>query len=359
MKKKKVLGCILGCAIVVGAFFAGSNCADEKTADLYSSNIMGNALVESTGDANYDTASYSTNSYSTDSYSAKSLMSAVPDSTSQNEDPSATVTESEAASEETTRKLITTMNMSVEVKDAASYDRSLQKLVAQYKGYIESSSIGPDYSNDGATKQYQYTIRIPAANFKDFLSSAQDNVSVTDQSTQTQDVTLTYTDMEAHKRALKAEEATLEELFSKAETTDDLIKIQTQLTDVRYQLDSLESQLRVYDNQVDYSTLNLTVSQVQAYSPVKDQSFGEQVTSGIKSTLSEMQTHVKAAAIWFLTELPRLIITAVIILIAICVIRGRLKKRKKKSNMPAQTAQSIADKTEPDHQSTRSDGKTA
>ena len=344
MKKKKVLGCILGCAIVVGAFFAGANCSGEKSADLYSSDIVGNTLTESAGAADYDTASYST-----DSYNAKSLMSAVPDSTGQNEDPSATVTESEAASEETTRKLITTMNMSVEVKDAASYDASLQKLIAQYKGYIESSSIGPDYSNDGATKQYRYTIRIPAASLNDFLTSAQENVSVTDQSTQTQDVTLTYTDMEAHKRALKTEEATLEDLLSKAETTDDLIKIQTQLTDVRYQLDSLESQLRVYDNQVEYSTLNLTVSQVQVYSPVKDQSFGEQVTSGLKSTLAEMQTHVKAVAIWFLTELPRLIITAVIILIAICVIRGRLKKRKKKSNMPAQTAQSIADKTEPDH----------
>lgn len=330
MKKEKVIRDIAGCLIIASVFCAGCGTSSNKQAESYASAVAtGGTLSESSMAADYDTASFDAGSYS-----AKSADAAVPDQTSQNADPSATVSESEAASSKSneTRKLITTVSMSIEVKDAASYNTSLQNLVAKYQGYIESSSIGPDYSGDEATKLYQYTIRIPTDRFSDFLSNAQEGVSVTDQYTQTQDVTLTYTDMEAHKRALKKEEETLENILSEAETTDDLIKIQAQLTDVRYQLDSLESQLRVYDNQVDYSTLDLTVSQVQAYSPTQDQSFGEQIASGIQSTLAEMRSHIKAAAIWLLTELPRLILIVVGAIVVLCIVRHRRKRKTTVAN---------------------------
>lgn len=325
MKKKKLICGIVCGAIIVGMFCFGYAASTSKSSGSYASAVAaGDTLAESSLVANYDTASFDAGSYS-----AKNNDAAEPDQNSQNEDPSATVSELGAASSKSDegRKLITTVNMSIEVKDAASYNASLQNLVAKYHGYIESSSIGPSYSGDEATKLYQYTIRIPADRFSDFLSNAQEGVSVKDQYTQTQDVTLTYTDMEAHKRALKKEEETLENLLSKAETTDDLIKIQSQLTDVRYQLDSLESQLRVYDNQVDYSTLNLTVSQVQAYSPTKDQPFGEQIASGIQSTLAEMRFHIKAAAIWVLTELPRLILIVIAAIVVLCIVRHRRKRK--------------------------------
>lgn len=330
MKKKKLICGIVCGAIIVGMFCFGYAASTSKSSGSYASAVaVGNTLAESSMAADYDTASFDAGSNS-----AKNNDAAEPDQTSQNVDPSATVSESEAASSKSdeTRKLITTVTMSIEVKNAASYNASLQNLVAKYQGYIESSSIGPGYSGDEATKLYQYTIRIPADRFSDFLSNAQQGVSVTDQYTQTQDVTLTYTDMEAHKRALKKEEETLENLLSKAETTDDLIKIQSQLTDVRYQLDSLESQLRVYDNQVDYSTLNLTVSQVQAYSPTKDQPFGEQIASGIQSTLAEMQSHIKAAAIWLLTELPRLILIVIAAIVVFCIVRHRQKRKATVAN---------------------------
>ena len=38
--------------------------------------------------------------------------------------------------------------------------------------------------------------------------------------------------------------------------------------DVRYQLESVTSQLRVLSNQVDYATIDLSIEQVQEYTPV-------------------------------------------------------------------------------------------
>ena len=337
MKKKKFLKVILGCLSAAVLVFIGIGVGTMNAVQSGSTTETANYAVEDyTGSS---LMAKNTDAYTTDESTA-SFDNAMPDAASQNEDPPDTVSESEAASESTDRKLITTVSVSLEIKDAEKYDANLQKLVSKYHGYIESSYVGPDYSNEDA-KQYQYTIRIPAESLDAFSKDMSEDGSITDRSVQTQDVTLTYTDMEAHKRALKIEKKTLEDLLSKAETTDDLIKIQTQLTDVRYQLDSLESQLRVYDNQVEYSTINLTVTQVKTYSPVETQSFGEQAKSGIASTLSKMGQHVQSFAIWFVTQLPRLIILAVI---AIVTVKAVKFKRRKKST--ADKKESTDDKKE-------------
>ena len=68
-----------------------------------------------------------------------------------------------------------------------------------------------------------------------------------------------YVDMQSHVKALRTEQNTLLELIEKADKLKDIIALQSQLTQVRYEIESYESQLRMYDNRVNYSTLNLTV----------------------------------------------------------------------------------------------------
>ena len=56
-------------------------------------------------------------------------------------------------------------------------------------------------------------------------------------------------------------------LMEKAESVDAIIALETRLTEVRYQIQSMESQLRTYDNQVDYATITLSVEEVTIYTP--------------------------------------------------------------------------------------------
>ena len=86
-----------------------------------------------------------------------------------------------------------------------------------------------------------------------------EEANVTYSSESTEDVTLAYTDMQSHVAALRTEQETLLSMLGQAQSMEDILAIQTQLTQVRYEIESYESQLRVYDNQVDYSTVYLDI----------------------------------------------------------------------------------------------------
>ena len=58
-------------------------------------------------------------------------------------------------------------------------------------------------------------------------------------------------------KELETEQQRLLELLETAESLDDILTIESRLTEVQYELDSKESQLRTYDNQIDYSTVYL------------------------------------------------------------------------------------------------------
>ena len=63
------------------------------------------------------------------------------------------------------------------------------------------------------------------------------------------DVTLRYVDVDSHKKALETEQERLLALLEKAENVEDIITIENRLSDVRYELENYESQIRLLDNQ--------------------------------------------------------------------------------------------------------------
>mgnify|MGYP002226154573 CR=1 FL=1 len=87
-------------------------------------------------------------------------------------------------------------------------------------------------------------------------------------------MTLTYVDLQSHRDALQTEQERLLQLLEQAESIEDIITIEQRLSDVRYQLESMESQLRSYDNQVDYSTVYLYIDEVEVYTPVEEETHG-------------------------------------------------------------------------------------
>ena len=80
-------------------------------------------------------------------------------------------------------------------------------------------------------------------------------------------MTLDYVDVESRKKMLETEQQRLLELLETAESLDDILTIESRLTEVQYELDSKESQLRTYDNQIDYSTVYLDIDEVVRYTP--------------------------------------------------------------------------------------------
>ena len=201
------------------------------------------------------------------------------------------------------RKIIRRVNMSMETRDFDALAESLSEAVASVGGYAESSNV---YSRSGS-RQASYVFRIPSAKLDAFLTSLSTLGNVLSRSENAEDVTLSYVDTESRIRALKAEETALLEMMEKAASLSDLMSIRSRLTDVRYQLDSYEAQLRKYDSLIDYSTVSVSVSEVERLSNIRG-GVWTQIGDDFMDNVYAIADGAVAFFIWFVGSLPVLVL---------------------------------------------------
>ena len=239
---------------------------------------------------------------------------------------------------QTNRKLIKTVNMDVETREFDSLMEAIQTQVKTLEGYIESMNTynGSTYYGYHSTRNADMTIRIPATQLESFLNAISGISNVVRRSDNVADITLTYVDLESHKTALETEQTRLLELLERAETIEDIITIEERLSNIRYQIESMGSQLRTYDNKVDYSTVYLNIDEVEVLTPVQEETTWERISGGFVDSLKNIGNAVVEFVIWFVIHLPYLILWAVIVIIIVVVIRLLVKRGDKKRAKKAQ-----------------------
>ncbi len=237
--------------------------------------------------------------------------------------------------QDSSRKLITNMWITAESDNLPALLSEVELQVAALGGYISDSDVNNDSYYDSVTDRYvtsptpsyaTLTIRIPADKLDDFVTEVTENSNITSQSKSVEDVTLTYVDLESHKAALQAEEDRLLELLEMAETVEDMITIEDKLADVRYRLESMESQLRSYDNQITYSTVHLTLNQVEKYTPAEPTNLWERIRDGFTSNLRAVGEWLLDVFVALVTHLPGLVVFVLFCWLIIVIVR-KLRKR--------------------------------
>lgn len=160
---------------------------------------------------------------------------------------------------DTSRKLITTVSMSVQTKAFDTFVAAMQENLNSFGGYIEHSELNYDSESN---RMADYTIRVPADKLSEFIGEFNENGTITSRTEDVKDVTLEYVDVQSHVSALRTEEEALLKILASAETVEDTITVQSRLSEVRYEIESYESQIRTYDNLVDYATVDLYLREV-------------------------------------------------------------------------------------------------
>lgn len=242
--------------------------------------------------------------------------------------------------EDTSRKLIKNVNLSVETETFEELLATITEKTESFSGYIEESYTynGSNYYGRG-TRNASMTIRIPAQQLDAFLSSVSEVSNVISRNDSVSDVTLQYVDMESHKKALTAEQDRLLELLEQAESVEDIITIESRLSDVRYQIESMESQLRTLQNQVSYSTVYLDIQEVEKLTPVEEQTRGEMIREGFVDSLYGVGNGLLDFGTAVIIDLPYLVVWAAVILLVILIIRLLRKHRKNKEQKKMQEKQ--------------------
>lgn len=242
------------------------------------------------------------------------------------------------------RKIIRNADMSVETLTFDTFVDEMTAAVNAIGGYVESSSIGNrGYRNGQQLRYARYTIRIPADQLDAFLNTVSGLGNVTELNTGLKDVTTNYVDSEKHLEALRTEQAALLEILAKAETVEDIITVQDRLTYVSYEIESYESILRTYDDQIALSTVSMTVNEVEKETPVEKETFGQEVSRRFKNSLETVGEGFKDFGAWLFGEAPEIIVTlliiAAIVAVIILIIRAIVRRSKKRKAKKAQQEQ--------------------
>ncbi len=231
---------------------------------------------------------------------------------------------------ENNRKIIEYITFYVQTKDFDTLVEGVSQQVSQCGGYVESSEIsGNDYHSAGK-RRASLVIRVPSEKSGEFSSYVSDNSTVTQREVRTEDVTLNYVDMESRIAALKIEKESLEKLLREAADLTDLFSIQERLTDVIYKIESYESQLRTYDNLIDYTTVTVYISEVERVAAAQDQSIWQEIGTNLSNNVQDIGAFFTALFVWLASALPYLAVLAVIAVIVILIVRRCQKHRKKR-----------------------------
>lgn len=231
----------------------------------------------------------------------------------------------------TQRKLIRKISLNTETENMDALLAAIDSKVAALGGYMENRQVytGSRYSSYTSSRNADLTIRIPKDKLDEFVTHVGSESNVTSTNETSDDVTLSYVATQSRMTALQKEEARLLELIDKAANLTELLELENRLTQVRTELENVTSQLLLYDNLVDYGTVNISIREVQKLTPVEEPGFWTRISTGFMDSLRNLWNFLKEFAIFLVVALPYLVPFAVIALVIVLIIRHSIRKRRK------------------------------
>ena len=237
----------------------------------------------------------------------------------------------------TDRKLVKTLEMNAETEDLDALLEAVMARVGELGGYVENQRVynGSNYSSR-RSRSASMTIRIPAEELEDFADHMAQNSNIVSRYAYIDDVTLTYVATESRIQALQAEHDRLLELMAKAETMSDLLEVEARLTDVRYELEQVTSQMNVLKNQVNYGTVHLNVDEVVEYTPVAEETFWQRISGGFVDSLKGIGSGIVEITVFVLANLPYLLLIGAGATGVVLLAKRSIRKKKAKKNEESQ-----------------------
>jgi hypothetical protein len=249
------------------------------------------------------------------------------------------------------RKVIRNASLDLQTLEFDRAVASVEAITAAFGGYMESSYIsGRDinYSSSveyGSARHASFTVRIPSNSLDAFLYSfSGSEFNVIGKNTSANDITDSYFDSQARLDSLKLQEQRLLGMLDGATELEYMIQLEQELMRVRYEIESLTSQLNRMDSYISHSTVNINLNEVVRYAQVEalPATFGERISQAFTNSWRAFGDFCQGAAVAFVGALPFLLLLAVIAAIVLLVVKAAAKKRKPRERKPKQAPPSVS-----------------
>lgn len=231
------------------------------------------------------------------------------------------------------RKIIEKIEMTLQTKTFDNLILDIEGKIKALGGYVESSEITGREIESNNNRRATLKVRIPKTKSEEFSSFVSETSVIIRRAVTTEDVTLTYVDIESRLKALQTEKESLEKLLATASTVEDIIAVREKLTSVIGEIEAYSSKLRTFDNLVDYTTITLWVQEVERTKVVEKQNAWQEIGTNLKNNFANLWDLIVDVFVFAVSSIPYLIIPAVaVIVFIIAFMISKRKKKAKKSN---------------------------
>ena len=233
------------------------------------------------------------------------------------------------------QKLIITARMELETTEFEPAVQGLNELVAEFGGYFETSSVA---NRKSGSRWADYTVRIPSTRYELFMNQVGELCHETWREASAQNITEAYYDTQGRLKTQQIKLERLQELLSKAELMEDIITIESAISETEWMIDELSGTLRHYDSKVDYATIYINLQEVYKLSSVETvpDTFGQRMGTAFASGVSDFGEFLEDLAVSLAYGWIWWLIVIVVIMVVVRVVRKkcglRLPRRKKKTD---------------------------
>lgn len=234
-------------------------------------------------------------------------------------------------------KLIQSIGLELETKQYTKTVAEIEALVKSLNGYMQNSYVPrPRNDNEFSNLEANLTVMIPTTSIEDFILKAGSTSNIVTERREVYNVTDVYRDTESRINILKAKELRLLELLKQSGTLSDLLLIETELSNTRYEIESLESSIQDYDTRIKYTQFTLTIREVYEYSPSEQASVWERIVEGFTNNAQIFLRTLESVFIFVVTALPFILIQVLLWclpLLFIFLIYRKVSKNRNKLNL--------------------------
>ncbi|CDO02864.1 hypothetical protein BN988_01344 [Oceanobacillus picturae] len=158
------------------------------------------------------------------------------------------------------RKIIYTANLRLEVKEYQQAVDEIESQVADFNGYIvDSSTYG---SSEESSTSGHITARIPQERFQEFIQLVEEGAGkLLESNVSGQDVTEEYVDLESRLKSKRVVEERLLSFMEKAEKTEDLLTISSDLAKVQEEIEQVTGRMNYLRNKADLATVQIDIEE--------------------------------------------------------------------------------------------------
>ncbi|MGB7207603.1 MAG: DUF4349 domain-containing protein [Pyrinomonadaceae bacterium] len=177
----------------------------------------------------------------------------------------------------TDRKIIRNAELNLEAENPEQAQQQITAIAELKGGFVVESQQSSSDIKSTTRDTVVMTVRVPAEKFGETLDEIRKTASrVVVENVKGQDVTEEFIDIEAQLKAKKALEQQFMEIMKRANTVDDALSVQSQLAEVRGEIEKIEGRKRFLENQASLSTIKIRLQTAKVFA-ASSEGFGDRV----------------------------------------------------------------------------------